>query len=670
MAFNRGFLAALVSFLVLTTANLGAAKALTQGVFAHYMVGTVYEDHAHQDIKDASAMGLDGFALNIGDPSQTFVRQTLNYMFDHARDNYPDFKLFISMDLWAAGSAKKGLDDFDDLLRDYMGHAAYYKGPNGYPFISSFADGGVHNTTWMDWRNKWANEIYFVPDFDGSKGYYLSDPGWWEYWGDVVDGIFSWESTWPLRGHTDTSSWKNESYVREGAFSNEKAYMMGLSMLQYENSNDGPESHYIGNIWPEQNNETDPTRYATQADFPHNGIRPLLSSFISSYKAGKEIMEPPTGEDAVGALWYKSIHSSTVCPDTDALISKKPDGYSAASDVLTWAVIVSSIGGPYSIRGFSGGQELQTFYLTAGYNFGTFSSLQEGDQRMELLDASGNVVMAASGGRCVTSTCPDGIYNLNPQILELTMDTSEKTCNEPITDMYPPISTAATWGTRLFSFNKCTPGMKSDIQRAYEDFHRLTDQNGVGDKIDWSSAAALEFLAPPAHTLLHELLHIHLVADSENDTPNPDIYDLSINWRQYRLDGDPIVHEERAYGPMRSDNLAYFALAQWVRAKNGYYPYLPVIRNQELTRNPAVPGGRVAYDTEGGDLVIGVADDDEEVDNLSLCSDYDDLAYDGTEIAHESLNLTALIDLSAYPTAYQEELAEFLEMYDALGDDE
>ncbi|KAL0253193.1 hypothetical protein SLS55_010165 [Diplodia seriata] len=124
------------------------------------------------------------------------------------------------------------------------------------------------------------------------------------------------------------------------------------------------------------------------------------------------------------------------------------------------------------------------------------------------------------------------------------------------------------------------------------------------------------------------------------------------------------------YVQRNADNLAYFALAQWVRSKNGYYPYLPVIRNQVLTRNPAVPGGRVAYDTEGGDLVIGVADDDEEVDNFSLCSDYDDLAYDGTEIAHESLNLTALIDLSAYPTAYQEELAEFLEMYDALGDDE
>ena len=83
--------------------------------------------------------------------------------------------------------------------------------------------------------------------------------------------------------------------------------------------------------------------------------------------------------------------------------------------------------------------------------------LQEGDQRMELLDATGKVIMVASGGRCVTSTCPDGIYNLNPQILELTMDTSEKTCTEPITDIYPPISTTAKYGTRLFGFTYALP---------------------------------------------------------------------------------------------------------------------------------------------------------------------------------------------------------------------
>lgn len=45
-------------------------------------------------------MGLDGFALNIGDPSQAFVRQTMNYMFDYTRDTYGDkFHLFVSMDV-------------------------------------------------------------------------------------------------------------------------------------------------------------------------------------------------------------------------------------------------------------------------------------------------------------------------------------------------------------------------------------------------------------------------------------------------------------------------------------------------------------------------------------------------------------------------------------------
>ncbi|KAF9630144.1 hypothetical protein BFW01_g325 [Lasiodiplodia theobromae] len=87
----------------------------------------------------------------------------------------------------------------------------------------------------------------------------------------------------------------------------------------------------------------------------------------------------------------------------------------------------------------------------------------------------------------------------------------------------------------------------------------------------------------------------------------------------------------------------------------------------ELLRDPTVPSGRVAYDTQDGDLVIS---SDGEISPFDQCSTYADLAADGTEITRESLNLTALIDLSAYPTAYQEELAEFLEMYDALEDDE
>lgn len=46
---------------VLSLAQTTHARA----VFAHYMVGKVDEDHAHQDIEDAIAMGLDAFSLNM-----------------------------------------------------------------------------------------------------------------------------------------------------------------------------------------------------------------------------------------------------------------------------------------------------------------------------------------------------------------------------------------------------------------------------------------------------------------------------------------------------------------------------------------------------------------------------------------------------------------------------
>src|SRR5436305_675356 len=122
-------------------------------------------------------MGLDGFALNIGDPRQDFVRNSLGILLDYANSRYPgSFKCFISMDLWAAGDAqpKQGLFDYHDLLQDFMGHPAYQRGPapNNYPFVSTFADGGLTNDTWDTWRRGWANEVYLVPDFDGTLGYY------------------------------------------------------------------------------------------------------------------------------------------------------------------------------------------------------------------------------------------------------------------------------------------------------------------------------------------------------------------------------------------------------------------------------------------------------------------------------------------------------------------
>lgn len=89
------------------------------------------------------------------------MRTSMNYMFGYARDNHPNFKLFVSMDLYAAGNAspKQSVSDYHDLLRDFMGHPAYQKGPNNFPLVSTFGDGGLGNSAWTQWKQGWGNQI-------------------------------------------------------------------------------------------------------------------------------------------------------------------------------------------------------------------------------------------------------------------------------------------------------------------------------------------------------------------------------------------------------------------------------------------------------------------------------------------------------------------------------
>jgi len=191
-------------------------------------VGNLLEKHAHEDIDSAAAIGLAGFAVNIGDPEQDFVQRTLDFMFDYARDNHPSFKIFISMDVWATKVGGNSLTIYNSILARYKGHSAYYQGPDGKSFVSTFSDGGFHNDQWSDyWANNFANEVYFVPNFDNATGYWDADPGWWEYWGDVVQGCFSWDSVWPQRGSTGGGSIDRDQVVIEGTAAHDKTYMIG-----------------------------------------------------------------------------------------------------------------------------------------------------------------------------------------------------------------------------------------------------------------------------------------------------------------------------------------------------------------------------------------------------------------------------------------------------------
>ncbi|KAK6859188.1 hypothetical protein PG995_005041 [Apiospora arundinis] len=121
----------------------------------------------------------------------------------------------------------------------------------------------------------------------------------------------------------------------------------------------------------------------------------------------------------------------------------------------------------------------------------------------------------------------------------------------------------------------------------------------------------------PASVFLHELLHIDLAADSVNSSPNPQIRDLKIQYRDPRLEPEPGkpasdkskwldaygakmakilarflprsgVAQQTGYFVQRNDdNFAYFALANFVHGKIGDYPFLPVIVEDrvEIPRN-------------------------------------------------------------------------------------
>ncbi|KAL9125883.1 MAG: hypothetical protein Q9175_008010, partial [Cornicularia normoerica] len=408
-------------------------KPQAKAVFAHYMVGTVNKDHAQTDIDNAIAIGLDGFILNIGDPTASYVSKTLKNLFDYASGK--NFKMYVSMDLAASGAACtagrsccNGPTDYKSIFSEYLGNPSYYLGSNGEPMISTYTAGGFSNTTWNTWKSSLNSKMYFVPMFDETNGYYDSVSGWWSEWGDLVDGLFSWEAAWPVVGDgssPDCGSLSPDMPVMSGASNNDKSYMIALSTLQYKDAygtnlyrpgqlnlpirmnnilgsaseidfveiitwNDGPESHYIGNVWTESS-DTSIMYCSPQANYPHTAWQPLVTSFINAYKANNS-MAPPSGATAIGSMWYKTILQGASCSG-----ATQPNGWSTGTDSLSWAVVLPSGSSGMKVRLTSNGSVISTVSVNSGLNFGSPTGVQAGPQMLQLVNSAGTVVMTATG---------------------------------------------------------------------------------------------------------------------------------------------------------------------------------------------------------------------------------------------------------------------------------
>jgi glucan endo-1,3-alpha-glucosidase len=176
---GNGFRAArlYISALILWALAIGGSQAATPHyVFAHYMVcfATYGETVAayKQEIQEAQAAGIDGFALNVGawDNIQTYYKTRVELMYEAAEQLNTGFKLFFSVDF-------AGESNVVSMVEQYAGRTNSFR-YNGKLVLSSYGQNDVPSMGWpgMNWTNAIIGQlqrdgypIFFIP-------YFFSDP--------------------------------------------------------------------------------------------------------------------------------------------------------------------------------------------------------------------------------------------------------------------------------------------------------------------------------------------------------------------------------------------------------------------------------------------------------------------------------------------------------------
>ncbi|KAH6658686.1 glycoside hydrolase [Truncatella angustata] len=403
--------------------------------------------HATDDVKAAIALGIDAFALNVGNATAWWALDTIDQLFTAAKGT--ELKFFFSMDLAQDSNAY----DFTDLINKYIGNDNYYN-YNEKPFLSTFSAAGTGPEYWPGFLATLSETVYFLPDFDDGLDYYTSFDSWMGAWKNVVDGVFSWETAWPSTSNTASNvTTSRDEVIIASAHNNDKAYMIPLSSLQYKHWsgnnwyrpgevnlpqrmteilalgdapefveiltwNDAGESHYISELHTEGLDDTI-RAYANDATTPHTGWQSLFKSFITAYKAGVAAtgMRPPSGTDVVGSMWYRTILTTASCSG-DSM--GKPSGSGAARDAVNWAVVVNDGVSDVTAQVWSNGQLIWKSALSTGLNYFSTPGMSTGIQYIEVVDSGFNVLYSAQGTvEVVAQIESGGVCNYNYQVAEL-----------------------------------------------------------------------------------------------------------------------------------------------------------------------------------------------------------------------------------------------------------
>ncbi|KAL1980826.1 hypothetical protein VTN96DRAFT_3521 [Rasamsonia emersonii] len=420
-------------------------------VFFHYMIGTITDEHCEQDIRDAQALGVDAFALNLATDTESWAIDTVQSLFKWA--TIYGFKLFFSFDMTGFSNPNQ----FTDFLLSYVTNSSYYY-YNGLPLVSTFNGGASSFTFGQDsvndgWKVEFldvmeaaGHPVYFVPAFQDvtvTSDFFNEFPS--------LNGAMNWNS-WPFADQGDiiVPTTDDITYLNAARAAN-KTFMMGVSPLQFKHMdssdnwyrrgeenleyrfgqvlqlqpdmvelqtwNDAGESHYMGNSWPEPIAGTNIPAYTENYD--HTAYQQVLPAFIKAYKSGAtttDTMYPTNGKSAQGVFWHHTLLAAADC-SADSL--GDPSGIDTAQDFVTAAVLVGPGIESYNISIWSGNTFLGSQSLSPGFNGLHVSGLTVGTVVVNVTDTStGSVVISGTGPIPVTDS--SDLCNYNFQVVALT----------------------------------------------------------------------------------------------------------------------------------------------------------------------------------------------------------------------------------------------------------
>lgn len=425
----RSVLGLTVSVLAAVTSCRSIARQKSEPpVFAHYMIGEIFEDHCEQDIKDAKALGLDAFAMNI-DHLESWATNTVDRLFKHADEL--GFGLFFSFD----HNYFNNPATYAQYLKPFISKKSYYK-YNGKPLVSTFGGESVSNQQWSDLK-KTVGDIALVP------GFFKATPS------DNpldsksnLDGIFNWNS-WPdaSAGKAEVSTTDDKKYM-SAAHNKGKVFMLGMSPVQFKHMdagnnwyargegnfenripqalalqpdmielqtwNDAGESHYMGNVWDEPMTNS-PAIKAQVNGYDHTGYQQIIPAFIKAFKRGDTTtanMVPTNGKDVQGAFWHHTLTVGAKC--NDAL--GKPRDIENAEDAVSGAILVAKGKTGLTAVVNNGDKELGKVKLVEGYNKFKVTGLGAGKVQVEVWDGS-TMVGGGYGPKEVLTSSASCNYN-------------------------------------------------------------------------------------------------------------------------------------------------------------------------------------------------------------------------------------------------------------------